>query len=103
MTFPQGYHIKTNSDFIIKQANLNIYSLGIQKKKTNYGNKIKVYNIERTLCDILRPHQAADIQIISEAFKNYVQSQRKDIPKLSEYAKILRVEKKIRTYLEVLL
>ena len=51
MTFPQGYHIKANNNFIIKQANLDIYNLGIQEKKTSYGNKIRVYNIERTLSE----------------------------------------------------
>ncbi len=47
--------------------------------------------------------QEVDIQIISDAFKRYAKSKDKNIPLLSEYAKILRVEKKIRSYLEALL
>lgn len=29
----------------------------------------RVYNNEKTLCDILRPNSSVDIQIISESFK----------------------------------
>ena len=59
--------------------------------------------MERTLCDILRPQHAADIQVVSEAFKRYTDSKQKNIPLLSKYAARLGVEKRIRTYLEVLL
>ena len=62
-----------------------------------------VYNKERTLCDILRPNSSADIQIISESFKRYTADKKKNIPLLSEYAKMLKVEVKLRSYLEVLL
>ena len=103
MTFPQGYHIKTNRAFIIKQANSNIYSLGIQEKKTNYGNKIKVYNIERTLCDILRGSNVNDTQLIIPAIKKYLSQKNKNIPLLIEYANKLRVKNKITKYLQVLL
>ena len=103
MTFPQGYHIKTNNDFIIKQANLDIYNLGIEEKKTNYGNKIRVYNIERTLCDILRGNNINDTQLIIPAIKKYISQKNKNIPLLIEYANKLRVKNKITNYLKVLL
>ena len=71
--------------------------------KTSGGNTVRVDNQERTLCDILRPNSSADIQIISESFKRYAVRKNKNIPLLSEYAKVLKVEKKLRSYLEVLL
>ena len=64
---------------------------------------VVVYNKERTLCDILKPQSQTNIQIISEAFKLYTKRKDKNILRLSEYAKMLNVEKKIRSYLEVLL
>ena len=67
------------------------------------GNEVKVYSIERTLCDILRPHSDVDIQVVTEAFKRYAKRKSKNIPVLSEYAKQLKVEKQLRAYLEVLL
>ena len=104
MTFPQGYHIKTVvSDFVIKQANLDIYNLGMEEKKTNYGNKIKVYNIERTLCDIVRGSNIDDKQLVIPAIKKYISKRNKNIPLLIEYASKLRVKNKITKYLQVLL
>ena len=66
-------------------------------------NNIKVYNMERTLCDILRKRSGVDAGIIVEAFKRYAVRSDKNIPLLSEYAKKFRVEEKVRRYLEVLL
>ena len=80
-----------------------LYDLGITEVITPGGNKVRAYSVERTLCDILRLHSHVDIQIVTEAFKRYVIRKDKNIPVLSEYAKILKVEKKLRAYLEVLL
>ena len=59
--------------------------------------------MERTLCDILRLHSRVDIQVVAEAFKRYATNPEKNVPVLSEYAKLLKVEIKLRSYLEVLL
>ena len=77
--------------------------MGIIDIKTPGGNLVKVYSIERTLCDILKVRSHTDIQIVSEAFKRYSKRENKNIPLISEYAKLLKVEKKLRSYLEVLL
>ena len=47
--------------------------------------------------------EAVDIQVVAEAFKRYANRLDKNIPALSEYGKILKVETKLRAYLEVLL
>ena len=52
---------------------------------------------------ILKPISHTDIQIITDAFKRYAGRKDKNIPLLSEYAHQLRVEKRLRPYLEVLL
>ena len=49
------------------------------------------------------PISHTDIQIITDAFKRYAGRKDKNIPLLSEYAHQLRVEKRLRPYLEVLL
>lgn len=59
--------------------------------------------MERMLCDILRPHNRTDIQVVAEAFKRYIANSDKNVPVLSEYAKLLKVKIKLRAYLEVLL
>lgn len=71
MTFPKGYNSPS-----LKQENIEIkrvvaenYSLGVIKIKSPCGNPIGVYNLERTLCDILRG-SGSDIQIVNIARKN---------------------------------
>ena len=85
------------------QCKKEIYDLGIEEVTTPGGNIVRVYSVERTLCDILKTHSHVDIQVVTEAFKRYAANSNKNIPVLSEYAKLLKVETKLRSYLEVLL
>ena len=105
MTFPLSYNTSNLKKENIRYFRVKeeLYDLGIITKKTPGGNEVKLYNAERTLCDILKGCSRTDIQIISEAFKGYTRRDNKDIPLLSKYAKLLRVENKLRSYLEVLL
>lgn len=105
MTFPIGYNtsnLKTENVDYYRVID-GLYELGITTKRTPNGNEVRVYNAERTLCDILKGRSHTDIQIISEAFKRYTQLPSRDIPMISKYAKLMRVEKKLSAYLEVLL
>ncbi|MDA3812038.1 MAG: hypothetical protein PF518_17100 [Spirochaetaceae bacterium] len=105
MTFPINYNTTALKNENVKcvRAVKDLYELGIISTGTPVGNLVKVYNMERTLCDILRTQSHTDIQIVSEAFKRYAKRKDKNIPLLSEYSKKLKVEKKLRAYLEVLL
>ncbi len=62
----------------------------------------RVYDLERTLCDILRG-SGSDVQIVGEAMKRYAASKDKNIHKLMQYADQLRVKPKVLHYLEILL
>ncbi len=104
MTFPATYNItKAKNDVRCVQCKEPLYSIGITQQKSPSGNVVNVYNVEKTLCDILRPVNSVDIQIISDSFKRYAVKKDKNIPLLSEYAKELKVEQKLRSYFEVLL
>lgn len=105
MTFPVNYNLSKPKEENIRcvQCKKALYDLGITEVMTPGGNTVRAYSVERTLCDILRPHSCMDIQIVTEAFKHYVTRTNKNIPVLSEYAKMLKVETKLRSYLEVLL
>lgn len=104
MTFPKGYNSPS-----LKHENINIkrvvpenYSFGVIELQSPCGNPIRVYDLERTLCDILRG-SGSDIQVVGSAMKKYAASKGKDIHKLMQYAEQLRVKPKVLRYLEVLL
>ena len=105
MTFPLNYNLTKakNENIRCMQCKPDLYELGITEAVTPGGNTVRVYNVECTLCDILRTYSHIDIQIVSEAYKRYATRKDKNIPLLSEYAKKFRVEDKVRNYLEVLL
>ena len=104
MTFPIGYNsssIKSENVKVTRVSKPN-YDLGITSVVSPYGNEIKVYDLERSLCDVLRG-QGDDIQIVQAAFKKYAVSKEKDINRLVKYSKQLLVESKVRKYMEILL
>ncbi len=105
MTFPRGYHCSSikNENIIFKTSVNNIYNIGITNITSPYGNNIRVYDLEKTICDILRGTSNTDIQIVLDAVKKYAKSKYKDINKLMKYADILRVKDKVLNYMEVLL
>lgn len=105
MTFPVNYNLTKPKQENIRcvQCKKALYDLGIADVTTPGGNTVKAYSAERTLCDILRPNSRVDIQVVTEAFKHFIARTDKNIPVLSEYAKILKVETRLRSYLEVLL
>ncbi len=105
MTFPMNYNLTKPKEEDIRcvQCKKELYDLGIVEVTTPGGHTVRAYSVERTLCDILRLHSRVDIQIVTEVFKRYAVRPDKNIPILSDYAKILKVETRLRSYLEVLL
>lgn len=105
MVFPATYNLTNpkRHGILCSSSKESLYSLGIVSLKTPAGSEVRAYSAERTLCDILKPKYQVDIQIVSTAFKIYASRKQKNITLLSEYAKLVNVDEKLRSYLEVLL
>ena len=105
ITVINGYNasLKSRENVELYFVNKDIFELGKIEIESPQGKIVPVYDIERTLCDMLKSKQNQDIEIIKYAFKTYVKSSKKDIYKLIEYAKKLKVDEEVNTYLEVLL
>lgn len=105
MTFPKGYNIESakQSGVQAKIVNVENYNLGIVEVQSPCDNKIRAYDIERTLCDIVKSNNTCDIQVVNAAMKNYVNLKGRNINKLYEYAIQLKVKSQIAHYMEVLL
>ena len=79
------------------------YELGLTELKLEDGTTIKLYDIERTIIDILRDRKKIDLQIFNIAMNEYMKRKDKNLIKLSKYAKVFKVEKILQNYMEVLL
>jgi len=71
--------------------------------RSPHGNDIKTFNLERTICDVLRNRNQIDIQQVHEALKRYIQKKERDLDLLYNYARQFRIRKIVREYIEILL
>lgn len=90
-----GYKVYT-----VKKELLDIGKIIV---KNNFGNEIAIYDLERTLCDLFRNRNNFEIQDFNTAIKTYISKSDKDLNKLMKYAKLFKVDKIIRQYMEVLI
>ena len=80
-----------------------LFELGMVRKKTTFGNEVRCYDVERTICDLLRSRNRLDEETVISAIKNYAVFGNKDLNRLAVYAEKLRVAKILKQYMEVLL
>lgn len=85
--------------FYIKNELLD---LGAINYKLNSGNIIRVYDLERTICDIIKNKKKIDGEIFNKAIREYFYSKNKNTLKLYEYAKKMNIYNKVRDTFEVL-
>ena len=96
VTVPQSYHVDTvNEKCNVFYVSDDIYELGIVEIETPNGNKVRVYDKERCICDIIRSKGRMDSEQVKKTIKQYMQSRDKDIAKLSEYSKKMGINKKV--------
>ena len=79
----------------------DVYYAGIEQIETLYGT-VKIYNREKTICDMFRYRNKLGEDLAFEGLKNYLNLRGFNIGKIIEYAKICRVEKIIMPYLKAI-
>ncbi len=100
---------KYNSPALMKTGAKIVYvknewhMLGVCKLPTPGGHTVNAYNMERTICDIVRKRSEMDIAAFNYAVREYVKRKDKSLARLTEYAGIMHMEKLIRETMGVLL
>ena len=105
LTIYTGYNTKrlVDSGCKVYTVKKDLLDVGKVMVKDTYENEIPVYDVERTVCDIVRSRRNIEIQEFNTALKTYAQRKDKDLNKLMSYAQLFHVDKIIRQYMEVLL
>jgi len=80
-----------------------LHAVGRTTMQTSFGRWVPVYDMERTICDLIRSRNRIEIQTFQDAIKQYVRRKDKNLRTLMQYAALFRVEKILRQYLEMLL
>lgn len=87
----------------VHQVKADVAELGVTEVQTSFGNPVRAYDMERTICDILRCKDTMDVQVFQYAMKEYMASRQKNLGHLMAYAKRFHMESVVRTYTEVML
>lgn len=105
MTIYTGYNpaALTSSGYKIYTVKKDLLNLGKTTVVNNFGHTVPMYDLERTICDLVRSRSNFEIQDFNTVLKTYVSKKDKDLNKLMEYAKAFRIDKIVRQYMEVLL
>lgn len=105
ITIPQGTNIsrlkRDNPTIRCHYVQPEVYEVGITELRSPQGAMVRLYDKERCICDLIRDKDKVDIQIYTQAIKDYFNT-KADRRKLLKYSKVLGVEDKVRTYMEVL-
>lgn len=105
VTVKYGYnavHLK-KKNILVHTAIPYIYNMGVENVETQFGNVVKAYDMERTICDIIKYKKYIDIQVYVTALREYVRKKNKNIYKLMDYAEKLCVKEKVISCIEILL
>lgn len=105
MTVPVGYNGSLSKDKNVKlhYVKKEYLTLGLTTVESPFGMELRIYDLERTICDIVKYRNHMDKEIFTKALKWYAERKDKDLLKLMKYAKKLNVDKKVLEYMQVLL
>lgn len=105
VTVPSNYNAShlTNGAVKVFYVNPDLMGLGKIICKTPEGNSVPCYDLERTICDIIRSRSQIEEQVLLESIKTYIRRSDKRLDLLSSYAEKLRVSGVVSQYVEVLL
>lgn len=104
MTVPKGYNVSSfkNDPVKFRWVETKYYDIGIIDVKTAHGNTIKAYNLERTICDIIRHRNKMDPAILNAALRDYTKSSTAKLSLLNIYSKQLGIYAVLKKVMGVL-
>lgn len=79
------------------------YEMGLAEVETPSGAKVRAYDKERTICDLIRKRTAFDPAVFRQAIRDYVRSRDKNLARLSDYARAMNIESRVYEVMEVAL
>ena len=101
ITVPNNYYnykLKKHNVFYVDKKN---YNLGLTEVETPMGNKVRTYDIERCICDIIRSKNRMDPEHVKYSVREYIKSKDKDLIKLSKYADMMGIKEEVMNYVEL--
>ena len=78
----------------------NYQELGVVSQNIN-GYMVNIYDLEKSVCDAVKFRNKIGIETTAEIIRNYLVHKERNFIKLMHYAKIMRIEKTMKSYIEI--
>ena len=75
---------------------------GIEERVIS-GYCVRITDLERSVCDAVKYRNKIGLDICSEIIRSYIRKRERNLSRLADYAKKLRIEKVLNNYLEIAL
>lgn len=104
VTVYHGYNAShiDKKDVVIHYVNKEIYELGITEATTMFGYKVRVYDMERCICDLIKHRDQIDAEQYGKSIMRYFKRKDKNVNNLVKYAEKMGIEKHLREILDIL-
>lgn len=79
------------------------HDIGRTELASFQGHAVPCYDLERTICDVIRSYSRMDVESYAGALKSYAERKDRDVALLFEYAKRMKIEQKVHKVMEVLI
>ena len=109
-SMPQAFHVavKRNKRVTVPtfpQVEVHYYTEKVLKVGVSQmiidGYTVNVYDVERSVCDAVKFRNKVGMDVCSEIINNYLERPERNISRLMDYARALRVSAILEKYLEV--
>ena len=109
-SMPQAFHVAIKRDRKVTVPSFpklelhhfteSILEIGVTSMEID-GFRIKLYDVERCVCDAVKFRNKVGIDVCSEVIGNYLERPDRNLSKLMDYARLLRVGTILEQYLQV--
>ena len=104
VTVPRDYNgtLQQKDNVKLYYVDKDILDLGATTVIDEFGNEIRCYDLERSICDIIKNKNKLDKELVNKALREYYYSNDKNSIKLYDYAKKLKIYKKLMEVFDIL-
>lgn len=103
VTVMNTYHVENISKMHnVFSVSEDLFNLGLIEITTPNGNKVKAYDLERCICDIIRSEKRMDFEQVKKSVRAYTRRNDKDMDKLSKYAEKMGIKDKVMRFVSLM-
>lgn len=97
-----------NNPRLEKEVNVHkvkkeLLELGVIERISPQGQKVRCYNLERTVCDVIKDRKYIDLETANKAIRASIKDKSFDSALMWKYAEKLKIYNKVKTYMEAII